>query len=106
MTSGNSLRMLRYTVLVSASRPTKISLRGDPRHVEATRLGVGPNAQHLVEFWAEGTLDGTGRTDRWFQVFGTGHALPDGAQYWGTTARTPEDGVWHLYEVPAGGETR
>ena len=97
-------RMLRYQVVVN-DRPQKIDLCGwsgvMPR-VEATRLGAGPAAQHLVEFWAEGDLDGGPHKSMWFQVFGTGHELPSGARWWGTTARTPEGLVWHLYEVPAG----
>ncbi|WP_442811729.1 MULTISPECIES: DUF7352 domain-containing protein [unclassified Streptosporangium] len=93
--------MLRYQVVVN-DRPQGFKLGGNPVHVEAARLGAGPQAQHLVEFWAEGRrLDGT-EIERTFQVFGTGHPLPEGARWWGTTARTPEGLVWHLYEVPSG----
>lgn len=106
MTTDPPLRMLRFWVRVGSDRPKKIVLSGDPRHVEANRLGAGPDAQHLVEFWAEGTLEeGVWQKARWFQAFGTGQALPLLAKYWGTTARTAEGGVWHLYEVPAGGDS-
>ncbi|WP_181785087.1 DUF7352 domain-containing protein [Streptomyces phytophilus] len=91
-------RMLRHWLLVN-DKPTRIETGGPVVRAAAGRLGIGPNAQHIVEFWAEGSLetDGTVRT---FQVLGTGHALPDGAQWRGTTARTPEGLVWHLYELP------
>ncbi|MBQ1122629.1 hypothetical protein [Streptomyces sp. B15] len=93
-------RMLRHGLVVSDT-PTQITLDGDPVHVAAARLGAGPNAQHIVEFWAEGSIEDTGtERTRTFQVIGTGHALPDGARHWGTTDRTPEGLVWHLYELP------
>lgn len=93
-------RMLHYRLVVS-DNPTQITIDGDPVHVAASRLGVGPDAQHTVEFWAEGSLEDTGtERARTFQVFGTGHALPDGARHWGTAPRTPEGLVWHLYELP------
>jgi hypothetical protein len=91
-------RMLRHWLVVGGS-PKRIAIGGDPVHVEASRLGVGPDAQHTVEFWAEGSLEEDG-TERTFQVFGTGHELPGGARWWGTTARTAEGLVWHLYELP------
>ncbi|MEV4059723.1 DUF7352 domain-containing protein [Nonomuraea dietziae] len=93
-------RMLRYSVVVGG-KPNTIKLDGDPLHVAAARLGVGVNAPHLVEFWAEGQdrNDSDARARRVFQVFGTGDVLPDGARWWGTTDRTPEGLVWHLYEL-------
>ncbi|MEV0382383.1 hypothetical protein [Nonomuraea sp. NPDC050643] len=94
-------RMLRYQVVVG-DRPKRIEIGEgwlSPARVEASRLGVGPNAQHIVEFWAEGDLDGP-VVGVWLQVFGTGHPLPEGARWWGTTARTEDGFVWHLYEVP------
>ncbi|MFI9558858.1 DUF7352 domain-containing protein [Nonomuraea endophytica] len=93
-------RMLRYQVIVN-DRPQPIALQSDPLHVEAARIGVGVHAPHVVEFWAEGSLEDAG-TRRLFQVFGTGHELPEGARWWGTTARTAEGLVWHLYELPSG----
>lgn len=99
--------MLRYEVLVN-DRPYTLKTGGDPVHVAVARLGVGRDAQHTVEFWAEGDLDpdwrdlGDGWAERTFQVFGTGHPLPEGAVWRGTTGRTSEDLVWHLYELPGG----
>ena len=90
-------RMLRHWLVVGGA-PKTIEIGGDPVHVEANRLGAGPDAQHVVEFWAEGSLEEAG-TARTFQAFGTGQELPDGARWWGTTARTPEGLVWHLFEV-------
>lgn len=92
--------MFRYRVVVN-DRPQAFQLSGDPLHVEAARLGVGPEAQHVVDFWAEGDDDFARdyRITRTFRVFGTGHPLPEHARWWGTTARTGEGFVWHLYEV-------
>lgn len=93
-------RMLRHMVVVS-DKPQTLKVGGDPVHVEAARIGVADNAPHVVEFWAEGRDwdEPDTRVSRTFQVFGTGHPLPEGAKWWGTTARTPEGLVWHLYEV-------
>ena len=88
--------MYRHRVIVNGL-PQKIGLGGDPLHVEAARVWVGADAQHAVDFWAESA--GEGAAVRTFQVFGTGHPLPDGARYWGPTARTSEGLVWHLYEL-------
>ncbi|MEU6709977.1 hypothetical protein ABZ897_00745 [Nonomuraea sp. NPDC046802] len=90
-------RMLRYQVVVN-DRPQTFRLGGTPVHVEGARVGVGPDTQHVVWFWAEGAPD-FDEIEYTFQVFGTGHPLPEGAQWWGTTARTPEGLVWHLYQV-------
>lgn len=89
-------RVFRYQVPVD-DKLLAYSLTGDPLHVEADRTDTGV---HVVDFWAEHT-DDRPASPRVFQVFGTGHPLPDGARYWGTTARTPEGLVWHLYELPA-----
>jgi hypothetical protein len=87
--------MLRYQVVV-ADQPTAIPLNSDPLHVEAVPFGMeGP---HVVELWAEDDAD-TAHVVRYFQVFGTGHPIPDAAKWWGTTARTDQGLVWHLYEL-------
>jgi hypothetical protein len=52
---------------------------------------------YVVEFWAEHTV-GAPLAKRSFQVFGTGHSLPEGAKWIGTCPRA-EGFVWHLYEV-------
>lgn len=65
----------------------------------ATGSGERPDAGNgCVEFWCEHE-EGTPEIKHAFQVFGTGHELPDGAQWIGTTARDSLGLVWHLYEV-------
>lgn len=92
-------RMLRYSVAIANGAQT-FRLGGNPVHVEAPE-----NAHSFVDFWAEDHDIAPGepdtRIERTFQVFGTGHPLPEGARWWGTTARTSAGLVWHLYEVPA-----
>lgn len=48
-----------------------------------------------VYVWAEVAPDSTETATRKMQVFGTGHALPDGAVYVGTAPAGPF--VWHVY---------
>lgn len=51
----------------------------------------------VVEMWAE---SGNGvPVSRSFQVFAEGQSIPDNAQWIGTTDRTSNGKVWHLYEV-------
>ena len=90
-------RILRYRVIVGAP-PWSVDLTGAPMHVESVRLGVGPNAGHAVDFWTEHDDDAE-MTSRTFQVFGTGHDLPPGSRHHGSTARTEDGFVWHLYEL-------
>lgn len=94
-------RMLRYEVLIN-DRPQTFTLSSTPKHVAAARLGVGPDAQHTVEFWVEGYFEPDETAiRRTFQVFGTGQPLPEDAIWRGTTDRwQPRDFVWHLYELP------
>lgn len=94
-------RMYRYRVVVS-DRPQTFELTASPVHVAADRVGVGPDAEHVVDFWAEFD-EGALAVPRTFQVYGTGHELPESARHCGTTARTPEGLVWHLYELPSEG---
>jgi hypothetical protein len=84
-------KMYRYVVPVD-DQPHTLTLTGDPVAVAATPDSRG------VEFWAEHS-DHAGRTDRAFLVVGTGHPIPDGAQWVGTCPRTALGLVWHLYEV-------
>lgn len=88
----------RFVVLLD-DNPHKITLSGDP-------LKVAAHGHAAVEFWAEVGWDGPGprgreRTvrDRYFQVFGTSHPVPESAKYWGTTDRNSLGLVWHLYEL-------
>lgn len=90
----SSRRVFRYTVPVDDKAWT-FDLTGDPVHV-----ANGATLEE-VEFWAELT-DGAPKKARQFQVFGTGHPLPDGARYVGTCPRTPEGLVFHLYDVTGG----
>jgi hypothetical protein len=88
-------RMYRYEVPVD-DQSHLIPLSGlsdayGPLHVEAVTA-------HLVEFWAEQDTNALTRA-RAFQVFGTGHPLPDGATWVGTCTRLNNGLVWHLYEV-------
>jgi phosphate/sulfate permease len=88
-------RMLRYEVGIDV--PVTHCLTGSPVHVGAMACGSG------VEFWAEHD-EAEPERRRTFQVFGTGHVLPDGAWWAGTAPRTPAGLVWHLYEIePADG---
>jgi hypothetical protein len=84
-------RMFRYTVPAD-DRAYAFDLSDEPVHVDTTAFGLA------VDFWVE--HDDTEPTNRRaFQVFGTGHELPDGAHYVGTCDRTPGGLVWHLFEV-------
>jgi hypothetical protein len=81
--------MYRYEVPVD-DQAHEFRLTCHPVAVANSRWGT-------VEFWAE-HADDPGVT-RWFRAFGTGHPLPEDAQWVGTCPRTPDGLVWHLYEV-------
>jgi hypothetical protein len=83
-------RMFRYTVPVD-DRPWTFDLTGDPVHVAN---GVTLDE---VDFWAE-YAEGVPKAARRFQVFGTGHPLPENARWVGTCPRV-SGLVWHLYEI-------
>lgn len=93
-------RMLRYEIFVEDG-PQTVNLQGPVLHVAASRGGGEWVTRPVVEFWAEGDPSRRGEQCT-FQVFGTGHRLPEGAVWRGTTARTPEGLVWHLYELTKG----
>lgn len=82
-------RMFRYFVPVDG-QPHAFMLTCDPVAFAAD--------DDTVDFWAENDprRDATGRA---FQVFGTGHPIPDGARWVGTPPRTKGGLVWHLFEV-------
>ncbi|QUW18859.1 hypothetical protein [Agrococcus sp. Marseille-Q4369] len=78
------------------------SLRTEP--VKTFEMPAVANVKHvgmqagLVTLWVE--VDGSpvlGTEERTFMIVGTGHPIPDGTVYVGTT----QDGglVWHVYEV-------
>jgi hypothetical protein len=91
-------RMFRYTVPVD-DKAHEFALTSDPVAVAAPQVEV-------VEFWAEHDEDeGAGAPRRVFQVFGTGHPLPEGAVWVGTCPRI-HGLVWHLYELTGPAFTR
>ena len=83
-------RVFRWAVPVDG-HSHHFDLTGGLLHVEAA-------SDTLVEFWAEKD-DAQPAHRRAFQVFGTGHDLPDEAAWCGTTDRTRGGFVWHLFEV-------
>lgn len=85
-----SRRMFRYSVPAD-DKPSTFSLTGNP-------VAVAAHFEDVVEFWAEHD-PGAPEVKRSFQVFGTGHPLPEGATWVGTCPRTQLGLVWHLYEV-------
>jgi hypothetical protein len=91
-------KMFRYEVQVN-DKPQSHSVGGKVRKV-AARPWI-PGQVPVVEFWAEDAspVSGEAPPHRTFQVFGTGHPLPDGAEWRGTTDRDPAGLVWHLYEL-------
>jgi hypothetical protein len=86
-------RMFRYVVSVD-DEPHVVPLSHSP-------VAVAAIGAWSVEFWAEHTEDAP-QVNRAFQVFGTGHPLPDDARWVGTCARTAGGLVWHLYEIGVG----
>lgn len=85
--------MFRYVVPID-DLEYSFPLTGDPVAVAAIRSA----GAYAVEFWAEHDDDAPERSRR-FQVFGTGHPLPDGASWAGTCPRMANGLVWHLYEI-------
>jgi hypothetical protein len=83
--------MFRYEVPID-DQPHTIPLSHSPVAVAAVK------SWFAVEFWAESTRRAT-QVERAFQVFGTGHPLPEDARWIGTCPRSEEGLVWHLYEV-------
>lgn len=91
-------QMFRYEVPVT-DEPVRHLVTGEVRKV-ATQQQI-PGMFPVVEFWAENidpAPDGT-LPQRTFQIFGTGHPLPDGAEWRVTTDRDKVGLVWHLYEL-------
>lgn len=86
-------RMLRHEVPVD-DQPHTFGPLCDPVHVAAKLTMEG----YVVEFWAEAGDNGAGNQPRLFQVYGTGHPLPNTAKWVGTCDRI-NGFVWHLYEV-------
>jgi hypothetical protein len=95
-------RMFRYVVRVD-DLPHTFDLAcggySGPLHVAASRVAYAESDIHVVEFWAEHDPDAYTPEPRSFQVFGTGHIIPDEMHWVGTCDRTADGLVWHLYEV-------
>lgn len=90
--------MLRHRVVAGAA-PWSVRMAPAPiAHVEGDRLGVGPQAAHLVDFWYEHD-DQAPQIERRFVAVGTGQEIPEGARYWGSTARSEQERVFHLFEL-------
>ena len=87
-------RMFRY-VVPADDEPHVIRLTHSPVAVAAVMSAFSVTG---VEFWAEHT-EGAPQARRAFQVFGTGHPLPEDAKWTGTCDRTPGGLVLHLLEV-------
>lgn len=85
--------MYRYEVPID-DEPHVIALSHSPIAAAAQP------AAFIVEFWAEHT-DGATQVERTFQIFGTGHPLPEGAR-WVATCQRVEGFIWHLYEIGSG----
>jgi hypothetical protein len=83
----------RYQVPID-DRAHILALSSDP-----VSVAISPDLTYM-EFWAE-HHSGAGVRDRAFQVYGTGHPVPDGAEYVGTAPRTRLGLVFHLYELEA-----
>jgi hypothetical protein len=90
-------RMFRYTVPVD-DQPHVIELWDTPVAFAATRTVSG---EFSVEFWAEHAKGGLTIAHA-FQIFGTGHPLPDGAEWVATCPRTASGLVFHLYRLKDG----
>lgn len=84
-----------YRYQIGLDGPVTIGLTSEPVAFGALGHSAG------IEFWAEHD-DFLPEAPRTFFVTGTGHHLPDKAQYVGTAPRTPEGLVWHLYEFAMG----
>jgi hypothetical protein len=89
--------MFRHEVPVD-DQPHVVPLTHSPVAVAAARPSL---TEFAVEFWCE-HIEGAPPVRRTFQVFGTGHLLPEDAAWVGTCQRSPEGLVWHLYEIGRG----
>lgn len=82
-----------FRYVIGFEGPVTVRLTAPPLAVaNAYSAGGG------LEFWAETYPDRT-PVDTTFQVFGTGHSIPDDAIYIGTAPRTSMGLVFHLYQL-------
>ena len=82
----------KYAVPVGQDVRIEMDAAAKILHVEA----FSPD---IVLFWAEVHPAPTRLIRRHFEVFGTGHDIPLGAQHLGTTSLGGGELVWHLYEL-------
>jgi len=90
------MRVFKYTGNdVLDARVTLMMSLGKIVHAEIEALTS--NRGQEITLWAEVNAPEV-RGFRSFQIFGTGHPIPDGSKH----LLTQRDGmfVWHLYEVP------
>jgi len=52
------------------------------------------------EHWTDTELAPESAAEGWYQVFGTGHDIPQDAYHIGTVQDIVRGLVWHLYQVP------
>jgi hypothetical protein len=84
-------KVWKYTIPVTGvPHGIQVPIGARPVHVAAG------NRPDEVLMWVEVDADSPD-VHRVFQVFGTGHPIPEGWEYVGT-APTPFALVWHLYE--------
>lgn len=91
---NQSRTMRRYEVPVDDCQHD-IELSWRPRDRRVLHVAT-VGSRHVVEFWAEHYPEAAQERHA-FQVFGTGHPIPDDAQWVDTCPRTPDGLVWHLY---------
>lgn len=70
-------------------------LTSDPVYIASRTIGV-------VEIWAEFDSEEEPKEKKYL-IVGTGHIIPDGAKYVGTTLAR-HGLVWHLYELDNNGQ--
>ncbi len=88
--------MFRYEVPID-DQPHTLQLSGTVTPVRAVAVATR-SAGWVMEFWHEHDR-GLSSAPRTFQVFGTGHRLPDRPAQWQGTAARVEGLVFHLYEL-------
>jgi hypothetical protein len=102
MTAGEVKRQMEEASARDQATMTAARLSGqDVPLPAATLIMAAVPGEFSVEFWAEHAKNGLTIAHA-YQVFGTGHPLPDGAEHVATCPRTAEGLVFHLYEMTGG----
>lgn len=90
-------RVLRYRIKVDGGPQVfRTEADSDALRVEAVPLDLAEDGGHYVDFWM---ISFGQETEHTYEVFGTGHPIPDNALWQGTTARTSDGLVWHLFQL-------